>query len=199
MRVLVVEDAAKVARFLTPALQEADHAMDIAGDGIAAGNLAHLDPYDLLLLDAPLPRRNGLQVAAKLRQSGMRCPIVMLTPRGPPAGLLPPRVPAIGVLPAESRAGGEPHHPPRKVLGHVVRPGNPRGRDPSSNLRKKREEGRRPRLIQATGTLALGVRLLAEPRVNGREDRAGRHGPARGCHHSGERTRPRRTRVWRPR
>ena len=81
MRVLVVEDAAKVARFLTPALQEADHAMDIAGDGIAAGNLAHLDPYDLLLLDAPLPRMNGLQVAAKLRQSGMRCPIVMLTPR----------------------------------------------------------------------------------------------------------------------
>lgn len=68
MRVLVVEDEAKVARFLKQALEEEGHAVDTAGDGVEAGSLAHLNPYDLILLDVQLPRMDGLQVAAELRR-----------------------------------------------------------------------------------------------------------------------------------
>ena len=81
MRVLVVEDEPKVARFLKQALEEEGHAVDAAGDGIEAGNLAHINPYDLILLDVQLPRMNGLQLAAELRRTGVQSPILMLTSR----------------------------------------------------------------------------------------------------------------------
>ncbi len=81
MRILVVEDDASVARFLRQALTEEGHTVDTAGDGAEAGTLAHLNPYDLILLDVQLPGRDGLQVAAEVRRSGLTCPILMLTSR----------------------------------------------------------------------------------------------------------------------
>ena len=81
MRVLVVEDEAKVARFPKRALEEEGHAVDVAEDGVEGGNLAHINPYDLILLDVQLPRMDGLQLAAELRRSGLQCPILMLTSR----------------------------------------------------------------------------------------------------------------------
>lgn len=81
MRILVVEDEAKVARFLRQALEEEGHAVDTAGDGVEGSNLAHVNPYDLILLDVQLPRMDGLQLAAELRRSGLACPILMLTSR----------------------------------------------------------------------------------------------------------------------
>jgi two-component system OmpR family response regulator len=81
MRVLVVEDEPKVARFLKQALEEEGHAVDSAGDGREAGNLAHVNQYDLILLDVQLPGMDGLQLAAELRRAGMQSPILMLTSR----------------------------------------------------------------------------------------------------------------------
>jgi DNA-binding response OmpR family regulator len=81
MRILVVEDELKVARFLRQALEEEGHAVDAAGDGVEAGNLAHVNQYDLILLDVQLPRKDGLQVAAELRRAGNQSPILMLTSR----------------------------------------------------------------------------------------------------------------------
>ena len=81
MRVLVVEDETKVARFLKQALEEEGHAVDVAGDGVEGGNLASINLYDLILLDVQLPRMDGLQLAAELRRSGLQCPILMLTSR----------------------------------------------------------------------------------------------------------------------
>ncbi|MEO8031563.1 MAG: response regulator transcription factor [Gemmatimonadota bacterium] len=81
MRVLVVEDEPKVARFLKQALEEEGHAVDAAGDGVEAGNLAHINDYDLILLDVQLPRMNGLQLASELRRGGVQSPILMLTSR----------------------------------------------------------------------------------------------------------------------
>lgn len=81
MRVLVVEDEAEVARFLKQALQEEGQAVDIARDGLEAGSLVHLNPYDLILLDIELPRMDGLRVATEPRRSGMRCLILRLTSR----------------------------------------------------------------------------------------------------------------------
>jgi two-component system OmpR family response regulator len=81
MRILVVEDEQKVARFLKQALEEEGHAVDVAGDGVEAGNLAHVNEYELILLDVQLPGRDGLQVAAELRRTGKQAPILMLTSR----------------------------------------------------------------------------------------------------------------------
>jgi two-component system OmpR family response regulator len=81
MRVLVVEDEPKVARFLKQALEEEGHAVDSAGDGREAGNLAHMNQYDLILLDVQPPGMDGLQLAAELRREGMQAPILMLTSR----------------------------------------------------------------------------------------------------------------------
>lgn len=81
MRVLVVEDEPKVARFLKQALEEEGHAVDAAGDGVEGGNLAHVNDYDLILLDVQLPKMDGLQLAAELRRTGVQAPILMLTSR----------------------------------------------------------------------------------------------------------------------
>jgi DNA-binding response OmpR family regulator len=81
MRVLVVEDEQAVARFLKQALEEEGHAVDTAADGAEGGNLAHVNEYDLILLDVQLPKMDGLQLAAELRRTGVQCPILMLTSR----------------------------------------------------------------------------------------------------------------------
>ncbi len=81
MRVLVVEDEVKVARFLRQALEEEGHAVDLALDGEEASTLAHVNPYDLILLDIQLPKRSGLELAAELRRAGAQTPILMLTSR----------------------------------------------------------------------------------------------------------------------
>lgn len=81
MRILVVEDERKVAAFIRQGLQEEGHAVDVAGDGEEAGLLAHVNDYDVILLDIGLPRKNGFQVASDLRRAGRTTPILMLTSR----------------------------------------------------------------------------------------------------------------------
>jgi two-component system, OmpR family, copper resistance phosphate regulon response regulator CusR len=81
MKILVVEDDRKVAGFIEQGLREEGYAVDVAGDGDQATMLAHVNDYDLLLLDLMLPKKNGLQVAAELRSEGRRTPILMLTAR----------------------------------------------------------------------------------------------------------------------
>ncbi|HEX4628621.1 MAG TPA: response regulator transcription factor [Gemmatimonadales bacterium] len=81
MRILVVEDDRKVAGFIEQGLREEGYAVDVAPDGDEATALAHVNDYDLVLLDVMLPKKNGLQVAADLRREGRRTPILMLTAR----------------------------------------------------------------------------------------------------------------------
>ena len=81
MRILVVEDDPKTARFLKQGLEEEGHAVDVAADGNEGSFLGHLNPYDLILLDVQLPLRSGLQLASELRREGIEAPILMLTGR----------------------------------------------------------------------------------------------------------------------
>jgi DNA-binding response OmpR family regulator len=81
MRILVVEDDRKVAGFIEQGLREEGYAVDLAADGDEATMRAHVNEYDVILLDVVLPRKNGFQVAAELRREGRNTPILMLTSR----------------------------------------------------------------------------------------------------------------------
>lgn len=81
MKILVVEDDAKVAGFIEHGLKEEGYIVDVARDGEAATMLAHASDYDVILLDLLLPKKNGFQVANELRREGRTTPILMLTSR----------------------------------------------------------------------------------------------------------------------
>ncbi len=79
MRMLVVEDQAKMSQFLKQGLQSAGYAVDIAEGGFSAEALASQNEYDLILLDLMLPDQNGIDTARHLRRDGYTGPILMLT------------------------------------------------------------------------------------------------------------------------
>ncbi|MFN8556617.1 MAG: response regulator transcription factor [Dehalococcoidia bacterium] len=82
MRVLVVEDDRRLARLLRRVLEEERYAVDTAHDGEDGEELAALDPpYDVVVLDVMLPRRDGLSVCRNLRRRGVQSPVLLLTAR----------------------------------------------------------------------------------------------------------------------
>jgi heavy metal response regulator len=81
MRILVVEDERKVASFIRRGLTEEAHAVDVARDGEEALALAEAAPYDCIILDVMLPKRDGLSVLRALRARGRRTPVLLLTAR----------------------------------------------------------------------------------------------------------------------
>jgi two-component system OmpR family response regulator len=81
MRILVVEDDRKAARFLKQGLEEEGHLVDVAVDGEEGAQLGHLNVYDLIVLDIQLPRKHGLELSRELRREGVETPILMLTGR----------------------------------------------------------------------------------------------------------------------
>lgn len=81
MKILVVEDDRKVAGFIEHGLREEGYVPDIAVDGEEATMLAHVNEYDVILLDVVLPKKNGFQVVTELRREGRSTPVLMLTSR----------------------------------------------------------------------------------------------------------------------
>jgi DNA-binding response OmpR family regulator len=81
MRILVVEDERKVARFLERGLREEGYAVDVAHDGQDGLAKAHVHDYDLILLDVMLPQVSGYEVVRDLRKGGSAVPVLMLTAR----------------------------------------------------------------------------------------------------------------------
>jgi DNA-binding response OmpR family regulator len=81
MRVLLVEDDARIARFVAKGLREQSYAVDLATKGDDALYQAEINSYDLFILDVMIPVLDGFAVCRKLRESGIRAPILMLTAR----------------------------------------------------------------------------------------------------------------------
>ncbi len=79
MRILIVEDQAEIARFVTSGLEAEHFAVDWAADGPAGLFLARTNEYDLVILDIQLPGRNGLEICRDLRSDGKTTPVIMLT------------------------------------------------------------------------------------------------------------------------
>jgi DNA-binding response OmpR family regulator len=81
MRILVVEDEAKVASFIRRALEEESYAVDVCADGARGLDLARAGCYDLVILDLMLPEMPGLEVLKALRKEQVAAPVLILTAR----------------------------------------------------------------------------------------------------------------------
>lgn len=82
MRVLVVEDNARLGKTLRDLLVHNHYLVDICPDGAEAFDHARSGIYDLLLLDVMLPGMDGFSLSRALRAEGVTTPILMLTARG---------------------------------------------------------------------------------------------------------------------
>ncbi len=81
MRILVVEDSARLQHTLAAALRKSGYAVDVAGDGEEGLWQAQSHTFDAVVLDIMLPKRDGLSVLHELRRKGNRVHVLLLTAR----------------------------------------------------------------------------------------------------------------------
>jgi two-component system alkaline phosphatase synthesis response regulator PhoP len=81
-RVLVIEDEPGLVMALTQRLSSEGYEIETATDGAQGLALGLNEPFDVIVLDLMLPRKNGFDVCRDLRQRGVNTPVIMLTARG---------------------------------------------------------------------------------------------------------------------
>jgi len=81
VRVLIAEDDPGVQRFVAKGLKEQAYAVDAVATGPEALEQAEINSYDLIILDVMLPGLSGFEVCRRLRESGLKIPVLMLTAR----------------------------------------------------------------------------------------------------------------------
>ncbi|MDL1894172.1 response regulator transcription factor, partial [Sphingobacteriales bacterium CHB3] len=79
MRILVVEDEKKVAKFIQQGLEEEHYAVDVAHDGEKGLQMALNENYDVMILDVMLPKMSGLELIKAVRAKQKTTPTLMLT------------------------------------------------------------------------------------------------------------------------
>ena len=81
MRVLIAEDDPGVQRFVARGLKEQAYAVDTVATGPEALEQAEINTYDIIILDVMLPGLDGFEVCRRLREGGLKIPVLMLTAR----------------------------------------------------------------------------------------------------------------------
>ena len=79
MRILIVEDEEKLARYLKKGLEESSYVVDLALNCTDGLHLATHEVYDLILLDIMLPEYDGVTILKRVRSAGINTPIIFLT------------------------------------------------------------------------------------------------------------------------
>ena len=79
MRLLIIEDSARLRTSVVSALKRLGHGVDAAGDAEEGETLAQVHEYDVIVLDIMLPGRDGLSVLKKWRDAGRETPVLLLT------------------------------------------------------------------------------------------------------------------------
>ena len=81
MRLLIAEDGLDLAEALTVFFEKNQFSVDTVHDGFAAYDYASTGEYDAIVLDVMMPKMDGVQVLQRLREEGVRTPVMMLTAR----------------------------------------------------------------------------------------------------------------------
>ena len=81
MRILVIEDHVELARQIKEELERLMYVVDVAYDGEDGHYLGQSEPYDAIILDLGIPKRDGLAVLEQWRADGNTVPVVVLTSR----------------------------------------------------------------------------------------------------------------------
>ena len=81
MRLLVVEDDKDINRQIVAALEGAGYAVDRSHDGEDGQFLGETEPYDAVVLDIGLPKKDGVSVLEEWRKAGRNMPVLILTAR----------------------------------------------------------------------------------------------------------------------
>ena len=81
MRLLLVEDDSRIARFVARGLREQAYAVDVVANGDDALYQVEINDYDLVILDVMLPGKDGFATCRAIRNLGKHMPILMLTAR----------------------------------------------------------------------------------------------------------------------
>lgn len=79
MRLLLIEDDVKIADFVIKGLEAAGFAVDHAADGEQGLDLGLSEPYDVIVVDLMLPKRDGLSVIRHLRKEKIATPVIILS------------------------------------------------------------------------------------------------------------------------
>ncbi|EKQ66922.1 response regulator with CheY-like receiver domain and winged-helix DNA-binding domain [Leptolyngbyaceae cyanobacterium JSC-12] len=82
MRILLVDDDELLAQTLAHNLTSQHYAVDLTTDGEMGWDYAQAANYDLIVLDVNLPKLDGIRLCQRLRQTGYRKPILLLTAKG---------------------------------------------------------------------------------------------------------------------
>jgi two-component system copper resistance phosphate regulon response regulator CusR len=81
MKILIVEDETKTAKFLKKGLSEAGYVVDVAEDGLQGLHMALEFHVDLIILDVMIPALDGWEVLTRLRRAGRQTLVLLLTAR----------------------------------------------------------------------------------------------------------------------
>ena len=79
MRLLIAEDEPDLAEVLCAFFEKNRFSDDIVNDGFAAYEYASSGEYDAIVLDVMMPKMNGVDVLRRLREEGIKTPVMMLT------------------------------------------------------------------------------------------------------------------------
>ncbi|MBT5901237.1 MAG: response regulator, partial [Opitutaceae bacterium] len=81
VRILIVEDDAKIASFVVKGLKQEGYAVDHAADGDTGLSLVNTTSYDVAVVDVMLPGLDGLSLVKRLRLSQTELPVLFLSAR----------------------------------------------------------------------------------------------------------------------
>lgn len=82
MKLLVVEDTEKLAKYIKKMLEDEAYAVDVVADGVTAERMVLSGTYDAVILDIMLPDQDGITTCKNVRAGGNVTPILMLTAKG---------------------------------------------------------------------------------------------------------------------
>src|SRR5471032_1803665 len=79
MKILLLEDDAKIAAFVAKGLREASYIVDISANGEEGCELGRKNPYEAAIVDLMLPKLDGLSVIERWRTEQLKLPVLILS------------------------------------------------------------------------------------------------------------------------